>query len=68
MPASGSGLTNLRHTRALARKATDEWGYHFLLGSAQAWFERDSEDAQAYLRRHGLIDANRQPSGRGRQS
>ena len=31
----------------------DAWGYHFILGSAAAWFERDAEDAIAWLeRRH----------------
>lgn len=34
----------------------DAWGYHFILGSAQAWFERDSEDAVAWLRGVGLIN------------
>ncbi|WP_245586137.1 elongation factor P hydroxylase [Solimonas soli] len=27
----------------------DAWGYHFVLGSARAWFERDAEDAIAWL-------------------
>jgi hypothetical protein len=27
----------------------DAWGYTFVLGSAAAWFERDSDDAQAWL-------------------
>lgn len=31
----------------------DAWGYHFILGSAAAWFERDSDDAQALLRERG---------------
>jgi hypothetical protein len=35
----------------------DEWGYTFRLGSAGAWFERDAEDARAWLELHGLIDA-----------
>lgn len=34
----------------------DAWGYHFRLGSAQAWFEGDAEDARAWLLRAGLID------------
>lgn len=34
----------------------DAWGYTFILGSAQAWFERDSQDAQAWLRDLGLLD------------
>ena len=41
--------------RALADM--DAWGYSFRLGSARAWFEQDAEDAQAWLREHGLIDA-----------
>ena len=32
----------------------DAWGYHFMLGSARAWFERDSHDEQAWLREHGF--------------
>ena len=35
----------------------DEWGYSFRLGSTAAWFAEDAEDAQAWLARHGLIDA-----------
>lgn len=35
----------------------DAWGYSFRLGSAQAWFERDAEDALAWLnaRRLGAV-------------
>ena len=32
----------------------DAWGYSFRLGSAQAWFEHDAEDAAAWLRLRGL--------------
>ena len=39
----------------------DEWGYTFRLGSAQAWYEQDAEDAQQWLSYHGLIDNNNQP-------
>ncbi len=35
----------------------DDWGYSFRLGSARAWFERDAEDARAWLQQHGIIDA-----------
>lgn len=35
----------------------DAWGYHFLLGSAAAWFANDSDDARDWLLRRGLIDA-----------
>ena len=33
----------------------DRWGYSFRLGSAQAWFERDAEDAFAWLLKNRLI-------------
>lgn len=33
----------------------DAWGYSFRLGSAQAWFEHDADDAQLWLLRRGLI-------------
>ena len=33
----------------------DAWGYSFRLGSAWAWFERDAEDARAFLERTGLL-------------
>lgn len=30
----------------------DAWGYSFRLGSAQAWFEQDADDARAWLEVH----------------
>jgi len=33
----------------------DTWGYSFRLGSAQAWFEHDAEDALAWLQQRGLL-------------
>ena len=36
----------------------DAWGYTFRLGSARAWFERDAEDALAFLFERGLLDAH----------
>ena len=33
----------------------DAWGYTFRLGSARAWFERDSDDARAWLSARGLL-------------
>jgi len=33
----------------------DAWGYTFRLGSARAWFERDAEDARAWLGERGLL-------------
>jgi hypothetical protein len=35
----------------------DAWGYHFISGSARAWLHGDSDDAQAYLRAHDLLDS-----------
>ena len=45
------------YSRAQLFADMDAWGYHFLLGSAQAWFAGDAEDARAWLLRAGLIDA-----------
>lgn len=39
----------------------DAWGYTFVLGSAQAWFERDAEDGRAWLLQHGLINQDEVP-------
>src|SRR4051812_5303211 len=33
----------------------DRWGYTFRLGSARAWFERDAEDARAWLIARNLL-------------
>lgn len=38
----------------------DAWGYSFRLGSAQAWFEQDAEDARQWLEQHQLIDQQQQ--------
>lgn len=40
----------------------DAWGYSFRLGSARAWFERDAEDARAWLAQRGLLPATAVPS------
>jgi hypothetical protein len=47
-------LPGVRRARMCADM--DAWGYTFRLGSAQAWFERDAEDARAWLIERGLID------------
>ena len=39
----------------------DRWGYTFRLGSARAWFERDAEDARAWLMAQGLLDEGGAP-------
>ena len=51
-------------SRARAWCDMDEWGYSFRLGSAQAWFERDAEDAHRWLIAAGIIDAGGVPTGR----
>ncbi|MGE7138556.1 hypothetical protein ACQKIE_13105 [Luteibacter sp. NPDC031894] len=33
----------------------DRWGYTYRLGSTRAWFEQDASEAQAFLRRRGLL-------------
>jgi hypothetical protein len=43
-------------------KDMDQWGYTFRLGSAQAWFEKDAEDARLYLQNLGLIDSQDCPT------
>ena len=42
----------------------DAWGYSFRLGSARAWFLDDSEDTRLWLREHGLLTDDDQPSWR----
>jgi hypothetical protein len=42
--------------RERMQRDMDAWGYTFRLGSAQAWFEQDADDARAWLQRQGLID------------
>jgi len=40
--------------RARLMDDMDAWGYSFRLGSTRAWFERDADDARAFLRARGL--------------
>ncbi len=47
--------------RARMLSDMDRWGYTFRLGSAQAWFERDAEDARTWLLQQNLIDPQSQP-------
>ncbi|WP_414649798.1 hypothetical protein [Dyella sp.] len=35
----------------------DTWGYSFRLGSTQAWFEQDAENAREWLVNRGLLSA-----------
>ena len=45
----------------------DAWGYSFRLGSTQAWFEQDADDAFQWLLRHGLV-IDHDPSYKLRQT
>jgi hypothetical protein len=49
----GEALTGVGSARIMADM--DAWGYTFRLGSARAWFERDAEDARAWLIERGLL-------------
>ncbi len=40
--------------RARLMADMDAWGYTFRLGSAQAWFEQDADDARTFLQARGL--------------
>lgn len=40
----------------------NEWGYTFRLGSAQAWFEKDAEDARQWLLDSQLITPDNKPT------
>jgi hypothetical protein len=40
----------------------DDWGYTFRLGSAQAWYRQDAEDARVWLLRHGLLQQSGMPT------
>lgn len=48
-----AALTGYSRERML--EDMDSWGYSFRLGSAQAWFERDADDARAWLVARGLL-------------
>lgn len=49
----GSEIAGIGRARIMADM--DAWGYTFRLGSARAWFERDAEDARAWLAARGLL-------------
>ena len=40
----------------------DEWGYSYRLGSSQAWFEQDAEDAYEWLLENDLITTDNIPT------
>lgn len=41
--------------RARLMHDMDSWGYSFRLGSTQAWFEQDADDARRWLSERGLL-------------
>lgn len=45
----------------------DSWGYTFRLGSAQAWFYQDADDARSWLLNHSIIDTTQHPTGQLRR-
>ena len=45
----------------------DAWGYSFRLGSSQAWFDNDADDALQWLDLHGIVDHNRRLTWRLRE-
>ena len=49
----GDELPGVGRERVMADM--DAWGYTFRLGSARAWFERDADDARAWLVERGLL-------------
>jgi len=51
------------YDRAGLFRDMDTWGYSFRLGSAQAWFEQDAEDALGWLLNHRIIDDAQHPTG-----
>ena len=45
----------------------DSWGYSFRLGNTRDWFELDAEDAEEFLKNHGLLTDLGQPTFKLRQ-
>lgn len=41
--------------RARLMRDMDAWGYSFRLGSTQAWFEQDADNARLWLLQRGLL-------------
>jgi len=48
--------------RSRMLKDMDRWGYTFRLGSAQAWFKSDAEDALAWLLQRNLVNQDSKPN------
>ena len=52
-------LPNVGRERLMADM--DAWGYTFRLGSAQAWFENDADNARRWLHERGLLNSANKP-------
>jgi hypothetical protein len=50
------------YSQQKAFRDMDLWGYSFRLGSAEAWFREDAEDAIEFLQKYFLIDCNNLPT------
>ena len=49
-------------SRAKMMQDMNSWGYNFILGSSEAWFTEDAENARQWLLKHQLINEAGQPS------
>lgn len=45
-----------------AMQDMNQWGYTFRLGSAEAWFTQDADDAKQWLIEHNLITSDNIPT------
>ena len=50
------------NSSAQLMKEMNQWGYTFRLGSAEAWFEKDAEDARQWLLDSELITPDNVPT------
>ena len=48
--------------RARLMRDMDAWGYSFRLGNTRDWFQSDAEDALEFLKNHGLLNAEGEPT------
>jgi hypothetical protein len=53
-------ITEMKQQRMLSDM--DAWGYSFRLGSANAWFEQDAEDAFEWLLKNNVVTPDCEPT------
>jgi len=53
--------------RARLMRDMDAWAYSFRLGNTRDWFQSDAEDAVEFLKNHGLLNAEGEPTFQLRQ-